>query len=426
MGDFARRQVFEKPDSSRARVAGFDRRVAGRDDRDDPDRFVDAASARSARSADGSPRVERLEREKCLVPQLREDPSLRDEDSGLDFGFIPRLSRARGDHNRAIVPGEIGVRALNRRVVSMRSRDGAPPLIGYVDGGRSAEILERANVGCDPIRQLLRKGRLRIGVARRPKTATNSSTACTSPVFASTSSGRLPEKSTNIFSPALCDCRIVRPRSSANDDIDRKTPCTAGPWGIAPRSPTSAPRPELWPSFWRRRPCSHRGSRPPRERSDAAPNVVAGFPNLPHRQSLRRHPNRPPWRCRVAERRPGVSSNRGVHDPDLGVHDTDLGFHDAPIFAFTKLPISAIVGIRAHPRELFDCLQRHRRRHPTESLTDDSCEKRTLERAIAACLFLCDAPAEIDIDERNPGWLESFAELRKYLPYENMRLGCIS
>ena len=59
------------------------------------------------------------EREEGAVPQRREDPALGDLDTHLDFGFVGRRRDARGNHHRAVVAGELGVGAVDLRLVAV-------------------------------------------------------------------------------------------------------------------------------------------------------------------------------------------------------------------------------------------------------------------------------------------------------------------
>src|SRR5664279_4021455 len=59
-------------------------------------------------------------REERAIAQGRKDPTLRHLDADLDFRLVTRLARAGRDDGGAVVGGEIGVAAVEIRLVAMR------------------------------------------------------------------------------------------------------------------------------------------------------------------------------------------------------------------------------------------------------------------------------------------------------------------
>ena len=113
-------------------------------------------------------RVQRAELEEGLVAEPGEYPPLGQKYTVFDRSLVAGFPWACRDHDGAVVGGEILVGAIDVGLVAAEAGDGA----------------------------------LQLG------TATNSSTGRSSPVRRSTSVGRFPEKSMNVFSPARCTCRI--------------------------------------------------------------------------------------------------------------------------------------------------------------------------------------------------------------------------
>ena len=123
-------------------------------------------------------------------------------------GLVPRLPRPRGHHDGAVVGGEVLVGPVDARLVAAGTRDRALELVGDPQRGRAPEVLDHPDVGSDPVGQLLGLGRLGVGEAAG---AEHGDEQLDAPRFArpgSTTVGRLPEKSMNVFSPARCTCRI--------------------------------------------------------------------------------------------------------------------------------------------------------------------------------------------------------------------------
>ena len=112
----------------------------------------------------GVPLVEGGEAEEGLVAEAGEDPPLGDEDSHLDLGLVLGLAGPSGNHDGAVVLGELRVGPVGIGVVPVGSADGAAELVGDPDLGHAAEELHRADVARGPVRELLRPGGLGEGV----------------------------------------------------------------------------------------------------------------------------------------------------------------------------------------------------------------------------------------------------------------------
>ena len=123
----------------------------------------------STRSPNGG--VQIGEREEGAVAQRREDPALRDLDTDLDFGFVGRLRDARGNHHGAIVAGEVGVGAVDLRLVAVRRRDAALQIVRHPDRRTALKVVQHADVGADPRRQVLAPRGLGVDQAARAEHA---------------------------------------------------------------------------------------------------------------------------------------------------------------------------------------------------------------------------------------------------------------
>jgi hypothetical protein len=73
------------------------------------------------------------EREERAVPQRRQDPALGDLDTDLDFRFVGRRGDAGGNDDRAIVTGEVRVRAVDLGFVAARRRDATLQIVRHPD-----------------------------------------------------------------------------------------------------------------------------------------------------------------------------------------------------------------------------------------------------------------------------------------------------
>jgi hypothetical protein len=117
----------------------------------------------------GDSLIESVEREECLMANLRNYPSLRNQHTTFDFRLIARTFRTRGKHSRRVVARHLFVRALNLRLVAARERHAAFQLIGHDRFGNAAHVLEGAHVTADPVPHRLRTRRFRIDEIRCAK-----------------------------------------------------------------------------------------------------------------------------------------------------------------------------------------------------------------------------------------------------------------
>ena len=113
--------------------------------------------------------VQGAELEEGLVTEPGEYPPLDQEYAVLGGGLVAGFPRPRGDHDGAVVVGEVLVGAVDVGLVAAGAGDGALELVGDPQGGRALEVLDHADVGVDPVRQLLGRGRLGVGEAARPE-----------------------------------------------------------------------------------------------------------------------------------------------------------------------------------------------------------------------------------------------------------------
>ena len=125
------------------------------------------------------------------------------------LGLSVGVRDARGNHHRAIVAGEVGVGAVDLRFVAVRRRDAALQIVRDPDRRTALKVVQHADVRADPRRQILAPRGLGVDQAARAEHA-DEELDRRSPrrSCGSTRCGRLPEKSTNSFSPARCTWRI--------------------------------------------------------------------------------------------------------------------------------------------------------------------------------------------------------------------------
>jgi hypothetical protein len=100
---------------------------------------------------------------KASVPELGQDPPLHDLDSGFDLGFVAGLSGTRRQNRGAIVGGQVGIGAVDRRLEPAGLADRALQVVGHDRLGHPADEGQGPNVAADPIGQLLAPGRLGVG-----------------------------------------------------------------------------------------------------------------------------------------------------------------------------------------------------------------------------------------------------------------------
>jgi len=110
-------------------------------------------------------RVEFAEREEPPVPERSKNPALGDLISNFYFCFIARLVGSGRNNRRVVVPCKIGIGSIDRRLVKVGLRDAGLQIVGNDLGGGAAEKVERTDMRSGPVRQALRPGGARIGVA---------------------------------------------------------------------------------------------------------------------------------------------------------------------------------------------------------------------------------------------------------------------
>ena len=111
--------------------------------------------------------VQGAELEEGLVTEPGEYPALHQEYAVLRGGLVLGFPRPRGYDDGAVVVGEVLVGAFDIRLVAPGAGDRASELVGDPQGGRAPEVLDHADVGVDPVGQLLGLGRLGVGEAAR-------------------------------------------------------------------------------------------------------------------------------------------------------------------------------------------------------------------------------------------------------------------
>ena len=113
--------------------------------------------------------VQRGQAEERLVPEAGEDPPLGHQHTHLRLCLVAGLVGAGRDHDGAVVRGEFLVGAIDTGLIAAGLPDGAFQLVGHPQARRAAKELDHAGVRADPVRQLLGRGRLGVGVAARPE-----------------------------------------------------------------------------------------------------------------------------------------------------------------------------------------------------------------------------------------------------------------
>ncbi len=113
--------------------------------------------------------VELDEAEKRLIAQGGQDPALGHQDGGLHLRLVAGLAHPGRDDHRPVVRGQLLVGAIDLGLVAARCRDAALEIVRHIDRRRAVEKLQHPRVRGDPVRKLLARGRLGIGVARRPQ-----------------------------------------------------------------------------------------------------------------------------------------------------------------------------------------------------------------------------------------------------------------
>ena len=117
------------------------------------------------------PRVQGRQREEPVVPESGEDPAFGDLHGHFDFGFVAGLAWAGREDDGAVVLRELGVRALQPRLVPAREGDPGLELVRHDGPGHPAQERQEALVAPEPVGQLLGASGFRVGVVRRPQDA---------------------------------------------------------------------------------------------------------------------------------------------------------------------------------------------------------------------------------------------------------------
>ena len=91
------------------------------------------------------------EREELPVAQTRQDPALDDLHAPLDLGLVARLAHACRQDRHAIVLGELGVGAVQVRLVAMRPIHAALQVVRDERRRGAAEKLQRPHMRAQPI-----------------------------------------------------------------------------------------------------------------------------------------------------------------------------------------------------------------------------------------------------------------------------------
>src|ERR1700747_675174 len=97
------------------------------------------------------------------MPQACQDPAPDDLNADFDFGLVARLVRARWNDGGAVMPRQVGVGPIDRRLMEAGVVDPALEIVADRLAGDAAEIREGADMRRDPIRQLLAPHRLGVG-----------------------------------------------------------------------------------------------------------------------------------------------------------------------------------------------------------------------------------------------------------------------
>ena len=110
--------------------------------------------------------IQLLEGMEAPIAQARENPALDELNRNFDLALVARLQRPRRDDGGVVVLRHLRIGPVDLRVVEARLRHAGLQVVGNHGRGNAAEIFEAALVRRDPIGQLLRPGRLRVGQVR--------------------------------------------------------------------------------------------------------------------------------------------------------------------------------------------------------------------------------------------------------------------
>src|SRR3984893_8600422 len=101
------------------------------------------------------------------MPQACQDPAPDDLNADFDFGLVARLVWARWNDGAAVMPRQVGVGPVDRRLMEAGLGDPGLEIVADRLAGDAAEISEGADMRRDPIGQLLAPHRLGVGEIRR-------------------------------------------------------------------------------------------------------------------------------------------------------------------------------------------------------------------------------------------------------------------
>ena len=100
------------------------------------------------------------------MAQACQNPAFDHEHAVLDLGLVLRAARTCRQHRHAIVLGQILIGRVDVRLVARNLGHPAAQVVGHPQFGGAAEEFQRSYMAADPVRQLLRPGRLDVGVVR--------------------------------------------------------------------------------------------------------------------------------------------------------------------------------------------------------------------------------------------------------------------
>jgi len=105
------------------------------------------------------------------VAQAGEDPALRHQDIGLDFGLVLRVIGPGGQDGGPIVPGHLFVGSVDHRIIAAGGGDAGLEVVGDEQLRAAPELLQHVDVRGDPGREALVFRGLGVQVAARPERA---------------------------------------------------------------------------------------------------------------------------------------------------------------------------------------------------------------------------------------------------------------
>src|SRR5690349_8659837 len=103
------------------------------------------------------------------MPQPCQDPAPDDLNADFNLGLVAWLIGARRNDGGAVMPRQVGVGPVDRRLMEAGVGDPGLEIVADRLAGDAAEIREGADMRRNPIRQLLAPHRLGVGEARRAK-----------------------------------------------------------------------------------------------------------------------------------------------------------------------------------------------------------------------------------------------------------------